>query len=227
MPTPKLRFQEQKNHQNLEYSIIFRNALVNISQFLRNKFGYQILWGKHRAIYTMYLPYWFHTAEKAVCRSCSTVHQSNHFTTVLRTSEFMQVSPFSSTVVKGHFSWYVFLNVWTYLLFAGDVFCGCDVLFQKIQQSYFCFVSFVHVQSTSKSKSAYFCLSCMRNMSNSGFGKFRHKSFGYSLEKSERPCFFSSFFSTNKRIQNFWEAIRISGTPYWFPWFSETNTIQL
>ena len=48
----------------------------------------------------------------------------NHFTTVLWTSEFTQVSPFSSTVMKGHFSWHTFLNTWKHLLFTGDSSAG-------------------------------------------------------------------------------------------------------
>ena len=112
----------------------------------------------------VHLPYWFCTAENAVCRSYLTVHQSNHFTT-LRTSEFTQVSPFLSMVTKGHFMWYAFLNVWKHLLLAGDGFadvrsidsyalpctrkvrmapwfqrciglqlCGCDVPFGKLEK---------------------------------------------------------------------------------------------
>ena len=72
----------------------------------------------------MHLPYRFRTAENAVCQSRSTVRQFNHFTTVLQTQEFTQVSPSSSTMTKGHFSWYSFLSVWKRLLFAGDGFAG-------------------------------------------------------------------------------------------------------
>ena len=74
----------------------------------------------------MHLPYRFHAAENAVFQSRSTVRQFNHFTTVLRTSEFTQVSRSSSTVTKGHFLWYAFLNVWKRLLFAGDGFAGAQ-----------------------------------------------------------------------------------------------------
>ena len=76
-------------------------------------------YGKIEGQYTVHLPNRFSAAENAVCRSHSTVCQFNHFTTVLQTSEFMQVSPSSSMVIKGHFSWYAFLNVWKRLLFAG------------------------------------------------------------------------------------------------------------
>ena len=80
--------------------------------------------GKIVGQYTVHLLYRFRATETAVCRSHSTVRQSNHFTTVLRTSEFTQVSLSSSTVTKGHFSWYSFLSVWKHLLFAGDGFAG-------------------------------------------------------------------------------------------------------
>ena len=63
---------------------------------------------------------------EAVCWSCSTVSQSSHFTTVLQTSESMQVSPFSSMMTEGHFSWHAFSNVWKCLLFAGE-FCRCVI----------------------------------------------------------------------------------------------------
>ena len=67
-----------------------------------------------------------HSWEWCFCWSRSIVRQSNHFTTVLRTSEFTQVSPFPSTVAKDHFSWCTFLNVWKRLLFAGDGFAGAQ-----------------------------------------------------------------------------------------------------
>ena len=74
--------------------------------------------------YIVHLPYWFRTAENTVCWSHSTVRQFNHFTTVLQTSGFMQASPSLLTVMKGHFLWYAFLNIWKRLLFAGDSFAG-------------------------------------------------------------------------------------------------------
>ena len=128
------------------------------------------------------------------------------------------VSPFSSTVTKGHFSRNAFLNIWKRLLFTGESFAGVwsidsampsfehETFLQMVpwfwwsiqlaaswmqrflRETFFCFVSFVHAQGTSKSKSAYLCLLCMCTMSKSGFGMFRHKSFSYSLEKSERLC---------------------------------------
>ena len=47
----------------------------------------------------------------------------------------------------------------------------------------------------------YFCLSCMRITSKSEFGKFQHKHFGYSQEKSKRQCLL--LFFIDNRIQNF------------------------
>ena len=64
---------------------------------------------------------------------------------------------------------------------------GCDVIFGKL---FFCFMSFTHAESTSKSRSTYFYLSRMRNVSKCGFSKFQHKHFSYSLGKSERQCLF-------------------------------------
>ena len=80
--------------------------------------------GKIEGWYTVHLPYRFGTAENAVCWSRSTVCLFNHFTTVLRTSEFAQVSPSLSTMTKGNFLWYAFLNVQKRLLSAGDGFAG-------------------------------------------------------------------------------------------------------
>ena len=57
-------------------------------------------------------------------------------------------------------------------------------------ETFSCFMSFAHAQSTSKRKSEYFCLLCMCTASKSGFSKFQHKSLSYSLKKSERPCVF-------------------------------------
>ena len=171
-----------KNHPNLEHSVIFRNTSANVSPHIWNKSGCQILQENHRAIYlTDSVCSW----KRYFCRSRLIVHQPNHFATVLRTSEFTQVSPISSMVTKGHFSWDAFLNVWKYLLLAGDDFAGVRSIHsarlsfehetflqmmpwfrRSIQlaasrmqcflwRNFFCSVSSVHVQSTSKSRSAY------------------------------------------------------------------------
>ena len=95
----------------------------------------------------------------------------------------------------------------------GLLLHGSNVLFRKLRRSFFCFMSFMHARSASENKSAYFCLSWMRNASKSGFGKFWFKSFGDSQEKLEKPSL--SFFYEWQNVE-LWEAIRISRTPYWF-----------
>ena len=169
-----------KNHQNPEHRIIFRNTSANVSPHLWNKSSYQILQENRRAIHCA--PPLLIPRSWERCRSRSTVRQFNHFTTVLWTSQFTQVSTSSSMVIKGHFSWYVFLNVWKHLLFAGDGFAGArsidsamlsipniftnGALISKIYSAcsfvdamfswgnfgeiFCCFMSFAHAQSTSK-----------------------------------------------------------------------------
>ena len=88
---------------------------------------------------------------------------------------------------------------WTRNLFTNSalipkIYLACsfaDATFPSgnFRETFFCFMSFAHAQSTSESKSAYFRLSRMCTASQSGFGKFRYKSFSYPLEKSERPSF--------------------------------------
>ena len=77
--------------------------------------------------YTVHLPYQFSAAENAVWRSGSTVSHANHITTVLRTSEFTQVSPFSPMVTKSHFSWYAFLKHLETSSFHWRWFCRCMI----------------------------------------------------------------------------------------------------
>ena len=86
-------------------------------------------------------------------------------------------------------------NIFTNGTLIPKIYSACsfaDAMFSSgnFQESFFYFMSFAHAQSTSESKSAYFCLSCMRTMSKRGFVKFRHKSFSYSLEKSEMCLLF-------------------------------------
>ena len=157
-------------------------------------------------------------------------------------------------VIKGHFSWYTILNVWKRLLFAGDCFADArsidsampplhmnlftnGVLILKI---YFA-CSFADAMFSSgnfiKTLSAS-CLSCARrafpranlHISILSTCTMRPKvssvssstnSFGYSQEKS-RGCV--GVF-TKVKIWNF-ESICISRTPYWFSWFSRTNTVE-
>ena len=93
-----------KNHQNPENSMIFWNTSANVLPNLLNKSTYQIFRENHRAVYCaspLLIP---------CCWECCLLialdsHQPNHFTTVLWTSEFTQVSPFLSMATKGHFSW--------------------------------------------------------------------------------------------------------------------------
>ena len=108
-----------------------------------------------------------------------TVCQPNHFITALGTSEFMQVSPFSSTVTKGHFSWDPFLNVWKHLLFTGDGFAGArsidsamlslkhKMLLQMApwpRQSIWLVASWIQCSLQETLEKLFFpsCLSCMR-----------------------------------------------------------------
>ena len=205
------------------------------------KSGNKILWENRRAIYIVHLPYRFHAAENAVCKSRSTVCQFNHFTTLLRTSEFTQVSSFSSTVAKDRFSWCTFLNVWKRLLFARDGFAGVrskdsamlsivPKTFSQMARPDSDLLSLQLRGNLGKTSSAscllrmcralprvnlhYFCLLCMHNTSKSDSGKFRHKRFCYSQEKSKRQGLL--LFFKNDRIQNFWEALHISRMHYWF-----------
>ena len=113
-----------KNHQNPEHSITFKNTLANVSPHLLNKSGYQILQENHRAIYTVHLPCQFCTAENAVFRSQSTVSQSIHFTTALRTSESTQVSPFLSVAIERPFLMACFLKSLQTSPFTGDGLAG-------------------------------------------------------------------------------------------------------
>ena len=99
------------NHQNPEHGLIFQTTLANIFWFFK---------GKSQGNPTMCILNWVGKAENAVRWSRLTVHQSNHFTTILQTSDFTQMSPFLSSVMNGHFSWYSFLNVQKCLFFTGN-----------------------------------------------------------------------------------------------------------
>ena len=88
--------------------------------------------GKSQGYPTFCIPYWYDKAKNAVCQSrstvcqCIAVCQCNHFTTGLQTSEFTQVSPFSSVVMIGHFSWYCFFNIWKSLFFTENGLAGAQ-----------------------------------------------------------------------------------------------------
>ena len=158
------------NHQNPKHSIIFRNTPANVSPHLWTKSSYQIL-GKIKGNLHCAPP--FH-----ISWSRPTVHQSNRFTTVLWISEFKQMSPFSSMVMKGHFSCYAFLNIWKRLLFTGDIFAGVrsvDLamlsfahetflqMVQQFQRSYWLAASQMRcsLQETSEKLLLAVCLSCI------------------------------------------------------------------
>ena len=71
-----------------------------------------------------------------------------------------------------------------------------DAMFSlgNFREAFFCFMSFVHAEHFQWQIWIFLSLH-MCTVSESGFGKFWHKSFGYSLEKSERPCLFVVVFS--------------------------------
>ena len=217
-------------------------------------------YGKITGQYTVHLPYRFHAAENAVCWSHSTVRQFNHITTILQTSEFEQVSPSLSMVTKGHFSWYVFLNVWKRLLLAGDAFAGarsidlamlslkhktflemvlwfrrsiqlaasrmrCS-LQETSEKLFFCFVSFVHAQSTSDSKSAYFylcaCAMCPK-VALISCGTNASATLG---ENRKSPVCLLLLFHEWQNLELLRGYPYFQRTPYWFWWFSGTNTVE-
>ena len=69
------------------------------------------------------------------------------------------------------------------LMLLGLKLRGYSVLFRKLWRNFFCFMSLTHAQSTSQNKSACFCLLHMRNVSISGFSKFRYKKLQLLLGK--------------------------------------------
>ena len=99
---------------------------------------------------------------------------------------------------------------------------GCNVLFQKLLKN-FCFMPFMHVQSTSENKPAYFCLSAMRYTSKRGFSKFPHKKLQLLSGAIRKAVFrllgflvsFCLFFSqmaksrTLRSYPHFWNALLI------------------
>ena len=160
---------------------------------------------------------------EAVCQSRKTVRQFNRFTTVLQTLEFMQVSPFSSTVTKGHFSWYAFLKVWKLLLLSKHRFArvqstgsatrtwnvftngalilkmysACSFTAQMFSLRNFRETSSAlchsHMCRALLKANLHICSSRMRNASRSDFHKFWYKSFG-NLGKIRKAEFVCSCF---------------------------------
>ena len=123
MPTPKLRFQEQKAPKSGRQYNFQEHTSKHIPTFI-NKSGCQTLQENHWAFY--------HTnsaqLRKLFMQIMLAVRQSNCCTTALKTSEFMHVSPFLSMVTKDHFSWDAFINIWKCLHFARDGFAGARSL---------------------------------------------------------------------------------------------------
>ena len=176
-------------------------------------------YGKIKGQYIVCFPYQFNAAENAVCRSCSTVRQSNHITTVLWTSEFTQVTPFSSMVRKGHFSWYAFLNVWKRLLFAGDGFAGAqsiDSAMLSLEHETFLQMALWSKRSIQLAASR---MQCSLQETSEKLFLLRVFRAMRSTFQSKSACFYLSCM--HDRIRNFWEAIPISGPPYWFHVFQE------
>ena len=241
-----------KNHQNPEHSIIFWNTSANVSPHLWKKIQLPDFMGKSQGILHCAPPIpilcsWERCLP--IMFDCPPVQSFHNTTANFRVHASVT---FSSTVAKDHFSWCTFLNIWKHLLFAGDGFGGvrskdsamfsivCETFSQmapwfqstrlaaslKLQRNLFCFVSFVHAQSTSESKFALFLSFVHAQRVQKCLGKFWHKCFGYSREKSKRQFLLLLLFFKKVRIQTFREAIRISGTHYWFSWFSRKNSVE-
>ena len=206
-------------------------------------------------MYTVHLPYPFCTAENAVCRSRSTVHQSSHITTVLWTSKFTRVSSFLPMVTKGHFSWYAFffLHLWKHLLFAGDGFVGAQSIksamlsleheaFSQMAPRFWRSIWLAALQMWHSLWEHFFasCLSCTRtalprvNLHYSCLSRMRNTS------KSDFGKFQHKRSATPRKIENEvfvvvfheWQNPELlRGYPYfhnalWFSWFSGTNTVE-
>ena len=104
-----------KNHQNLEHSITFRNASVNISLHLCNKSGYLILRENHRAIYFGQIPRsWEHCLLIRLVKKhqCHCPAMWCHF--VNGPSHMVASSLHNVTLVGWHF---YFLSFFCWLLF--------------------------------------------------------------------------------------------------------------
>ena len=188
---------------------------------------------------------------EAVCQSSLTVCQSNPFTTILRTSDFMQVSPFSSTVTRGLFSSYAFLKFGN-ISFSLETFCRCVInrrghAFPRTQNI------FTNGALIPKSYSALSSVALMFSLGNFGATSSAlclsqrcgallrtnlHISVFLSKVASVRSCTKASVTlgkNWKSRVcccfhewQNpeLWEAMHISGTPHWVLWFLRKNTVQ-
>ena len=140
------------------------------------------------------------------------------------------MSPFSSMVAKGHFSWDAFLNVLGCFPkrlemspFPWRQFCRCTFnslghAFPQTQNVFTngamiptiylacCFADpmfsleklffapcLSYICRALRRAKLHISLSHMCTRSKTGFSKFWHKSFGYSLKKSDKPCLLFSF----------------------------------
>ena len=67
---------------------------------------------------------------------------------------------------------------------------GCNVLLGNFSKTSFLLYVLHACAEHFREKTCIFCLLRMHTTSKSGFSKFWHKSFSYSLEKLQRPCLF-------------------------------------
>ena len=109
-------------------------------------------------------------------------------------------------------------NVFTNCSLILTIYSSCsfmDAMFStgNFGETFSCFMSFTHAHSTSVGKSAYLCFSRTHTMSKSGFGKFQHKNFGYSLEKLGSPSLLLFHEWENPELLRgylyFWNALLI------------------
>ena len=159
------------------------------------------------------------------------------------------MSPSSSTVTKCHFLWYAFSNIWRCLIFTGDSHAFLHIWnvfinVALILKSYLAW-SFVDVMFSSGNfgeTSSASCLSCTcRALPRANLHisvlrtcptpqKAVSESSGtnaLATFRRNRKALFV-FFLCFHAWQNpeLWETICISRTPYWFSWFSGTNTVE-
>ena len=165
-----------------------------------------------------------------------------------------RVSPFSSMVKKGHFSWDAFFNIWKCLLFAGDGYAGkqsIDLAMISLKHETFLQMApwfwrsiwlaawqmqFSPQKTLEKFRFASYLLHMRRALPRANL----HISVFCACAQRPKVALVSSSTKAlatlwknrkgrvclNERIRNSWEAIHISVTPYWFWWFSGTNTVQ-
>ena len=108
----------------------------------------------------------------------------------------MQVSPFSSMVSKGHFSWHAFSNIWKCLLFASSGF----TVAQSIDSAMLSFVheTFLQMAPGFESKSAYFGFCACTTGPKVALVSFGAKA-SATLGKNHAPLIFMIFRSKYSR----------------------------